>query len=511
MPDRVGKVFLVGAGPGPSDLITIRGAEALRSAEVVVYDYLVSEELLGLAPPLAETVSVAKRDGSKTRLAQEQINAILVERARAGKRVVRLKGGDPFIFGRGGEEAAALAAAKIQFEVIPGVTSAIAAPAFAGIPLTHRNHGSFVAFVTGHEDESKGGRAVPWAELARAARDRGTLVLLMAAGNLDSHLRRLMAEGMPPKTPAAVIQWAATAAQKTVLATVDSLAEKVSSAGLASPATTVIGACAALRAELKWFEHRPLFGRRIVVTHGRRGADSLSLKLREFGAEVIEFATIETTVPESFETLDSAIGRLSSFDWIVFTSARGVEAFIDRLRALRCDVRDLGKASIAAIGPATAAALERHALGVSLVPDQYRAEAIADELGEERVRGRRFLIPRAQTAREALPEILRSRGAAEVLAAPAYKTVAPESRLALQLRDRIDSGALDLVSFTSSSTVANFLAMVGKSARSVKAAAIGPITADTARTAGFELVAVANRYTLDGLSEAIVNYFVPSK
>ncbi|HEY2663572.1 MAG TPA: uroporphyrinogen-III C-methyltransferase [Candidatus Binataceae bacterium] len=511
MPDPAGKVFLVGAGPGPSDLITIRGAKALRSAEVVVYDYLVSEELLGLAPPGVEMISVAKRDGSKTRLAQNQINSILIERASAGKRVVRLKGGDPFIFGRGGEEAAALAAAGIVFEVIPGITSAIAAPAFAGIPLTHRDHGSFVAFVTGHEDESKGAQAVPWAELARAARQRGTLVLLMATGNLDSHLQRLIAEGMPPQTPAAVIQWAATAAQRTILATLDSLAERVSRAGIVSPATTVIGACAALREELQWFEHRPLFGRRIVVTRGRRGADPLCLKLRELGAEVIEFPTIETLPPESFETLDSAIGRLGSFDWIVFTSAQGVESFIARLRALRRDVREIGKASIAAIGPATAAALERYALGVSLVPDEYRAEAIADALGEGRIRGRRFLIPRAQTAREALPELLGLRGAAEVVTAPAYQTVAPSSRHALRIRDRIDSATIDLVSFTSSSTAANFRAMVDESAKSVKAAAIGPITAETARAAGFEVVAVASVYTLDGLTEAIVNYFASCK
>jgi len=511
VPDTAGKVFLLGAGPGPSDLITVRGANVIRSAQVVVYDYLVSEELVAIAPASAELISAGKRGRSESRLDQSEINALLIKYANAGKRVVRLKGGDPFIFGRGGEEAAALAAAGIQFEVIPGVTSAIAAPAFAGIPLTHREHGSFVAFITGHEDETKETQAVPWTELARAARARGTLVLLMATANLDLHLARLMAGGMPAETPAAAIQWGATAAQKTVLATLGSLASEVARAGVGAPGTIVIGACAGLRDQLRWFEHRPLFGRRIAVTRSREASGPLALELGELGAEVIEFPTIETAPPDSFETLDAAISRLGSFNWLVFTSAKGVESFLQRLFTLGGDIRDIGTASIAAIGPATAAAVERYGLRVSLVPGEYRAEAIADALGEDRIRGRRFLIPRAQTAREALPENLSSRGAAEVLIAPAYKTIAPVNPRAALVKGRIDSATLDLIVFTSSSTAANFRAMVGDSAQSVKAAAIGPITAETASALGFDVVTTATTYTVGGLVEAIVNYFASSK
>ena len=325
-----GKVFLVGAGPGAVDLITMRGAEILSRAQVVVYDSLVNPGLLRLAPASAELIHAGKRGGAHKDLEQSEINAMLIAHARKGMAVVRLKGGDPFIFGRGGEEAEALAAAGVAFEVVPGVTSAIAAPAFAGIPLTHREHGSFVAFVTGHEDESKGAASVPWDELARAANPRGTIVILMATARLRGVLKRLADAGLPATTPAAAIQWGTVASQKTVASTLAALADEVERAQLGAPAVVVVGQCADLREHLKWAERMPLFGRRIVVTRASDKVSTFARELRALGAEVIEFPTIETVAPDSYATLDTSIARLDAFDWIIFTSATGVEAFIEQ-------------------------------------------------------------------------------------------------------------------------------------------------------------------------------------
>src|SRR5208337_892997 len=362
-----GKVFLVGAGPGAPDLITIRGADVLSRADVVIYDHLVSPELIRLAPPKAELIYAGKQGGAGKGIEQSELNAMLIERARMGRVVIRLKGGDPFIFGRGGEEAQALARANVRFEVIPGVTSAIAGPAFAGIPLTHREHGSFVAFVTGHEDESKGaGSTVPWEELVAAARRGGTIVILMATARMRATLDRIRAAGLPAKTPAVAVQWATTAAQKTVSATLATLADASARAGIGAPAVIVVGECAGLREHLKWVERTPLFGRTVVVTRSRETASQFATALRRLGAEVVEFPTIETAPLASYAVLDRAIARLSptsrnSFDWIIFTSATGVESFVERLKSRGRDIRELGRASIAAIGPATAARLADYA------------------------------------------------------------------------------------------------------------------------------------------------------
>jgi uroporphyrinogen III methyltransferase/synthase len=374
--DSSGKVFLVGAGPGAIDLITMRGAEILSRAQVVIYDSLVNPGLLRLAPVSATLIHAGKRGGAHKDLEQAEINAMLIGHARKGMAVVRLKGGDPFIFGRGGEEAEALAVAGIEFEVVPGITSAIAVPAFAGIPLTHREHGSFVAFVTGHEDESRGESSVPWDELAHAANPRGTIVILMATARLRGVLKRLADAGLPPSTPAAAIQWGTTASQKTVASTLAALAEEVERAKLGAPAVVVVGQCVDLRAHLKWAERMPLFGRRIVVTRASERVSSFARELRTLGAEVIEFPTIATVAPDSYATLDAAIARLKAFDWIIFTSATGVEAFIERLRSLQKDIRAMGTGRIAAIGPATAAALKKYALIVDAIPGEYRGEAI---------------------------------------------------------------------------------------------------------------------------------------
>ncbi|MFI5351507.1 MAG: uroporphyrinogen-III C-methyltransferase [Candidatus Binatales bacterium] len=509
MKHQGGKVYLVGAGPGAVDLLTIRGMEVLRNAEVVVYDYLVSPDLLAAAPAAAELIFAGKKTGTEERRDQGALNRLLIERAGAGKRVVRLKGGDPFIFGRGGEEASALAAAGVEFEVVPGVTSAIAVPAFAGIPLTHREHGSFVAFVTGHEDQAKGSRsAIPWADLARAARGGGTLVLLMATAKMRASLERLVAGGLPGETPAAAIQSGTTAAQKTVLATIATLADEAERAGIGAPTVVVVGECAAMRKELAWFEKLPLFGRRIVVTRARGKSSAFARELRAMGAEVLGFPTIETAPPDCYDALDAALARLCEFDWIIFTSAIGVESFIARLRTLGRDIREIGaRTSIGAIGPATAANLREHALTVAVTPAEYRAEAIAEAIGADRIRGARFLIPRAQVAREALPQMLERAGAREVAVVAAYSTVKPKNAQVDRMRELIGAGQIDLVTFTSSSTVSNFCDLLGPIGRGLKAAAIGPITAETARARGFEVVVSPAEYTSGALAAAIVDYF----
>ena len=375
----VGRVFLVGAGPGAPDLITLRGAAVMGRADVIVYDALVSPEILRLAPARAERIFAGKKGGEERSVEQAEINRILIAQARAGRRVVRLKGGDPFIFGRGGEEAEALVAAGIAFEVVPGVTSATAAPAFAGIPLTHREHGSFVAFITGHQDSTKDAdAAIPWDDLARAARGRGTLVILMATARMGAHLARLAAAGLGAETPAAAIQWGTTAAQKTVVATLGTLTDEVARAGLKAPAVIVVGECAALGRELNWFEAMPLFGRRIVITRASHDASDFAARIRALGGEAIEFPTIETAPPSSYEILDRAIAEIGSFDWIIFSSANGVDRFVDRMRINARDLREMGRAAIAAIGPITADRVRHYALTVAAMPAEYRAEAVVE-------------------------------------------------------------------------------------------------------------------------------------
>src|SRR5260370_16073497 len=364
--DNRGIVYLVGAGPGAPDLIAIRGADALSRAELVIYDYLVSPELLRLAPPNAELIYAGKKGGADKTIEQSELNAMLIAHARKGGGVVGLKGGDSVILGGGGGEAGALAGAGVPFEVVPGVTSAIAGPAFAGIPLTHREHGSFVAFVTGHEDERKGEEsAIPWKHLAAAARNRGTIVILMGSARMRTTFERLRDAGLPDDTPAAAVEWASTAAQRTVLATLGTLADACAHNNVGAPAVIVVGECAGLREHLKWAEKMPLFGRTIVVTRASATGSDFAAALRRLGADVIQFPTIETAPPKSFAALDKAIAHLDSFDWIIFTSATGVESFIERLKSLGRDIRSLGRASIAAIGPATAARLHDYALRVA--------------------------------------------------------------------------------------------------------------------------------------------------
>ncbi len=500
-----GTVYLVGAGPGDPGLLTLKARACIERADAVVYDYLANPAFLAFAPEGAELVYAGKQGGCHTRT-QEEINRILVDLARAGKRVVRLKGGDPFVFGRGGEEAEELAAAGVPFEVVPGVTSAIAVPAYAGIPLTHRDMTATVAFVTGHEDPSKERSSIAWNRLATGA---GTLVFLMGVGNLPSIAARLMEHGRSRETPVAVIRRGTTAEQRTVTGPLWDIARRVQDQGLKPPAIIVAGEVVSLRGTLDWFERRPLFGKRVVVTRARSQASGFLERLAELGAECIQFPTIEVVPPETWDPLDRAILSLDRYDWVVFTSVNGVRFFFERLAALDKDARALHAARVGAIGPATAGALRSRGIRPDLVPSEYRAEAVVEALGEGALEGVQVLIPRAARAREVLPEELQRRGA-RVDVVTAYRTVKPD-RDTSRIRGMLERGEIDLITFTSSSTVTNFLEMFAGEEeallgwmRTVNVACIGPITAQTAEKRGLSVDVMPASYTIEALTEAVV-------
>ncbi len=494
-------ISLVGSGPGDPGLITVKGLRRIEEADAIVYDRLAPEALLEHAKEDAELVYVGKRPGDDQAMKQEVINAKLVELGLAGKTVVRLKGGDPYIFGRGGEEAFALIEAGIPFEVVPGVTSGVAAPAYAGIPVTHRNVSTSVAFVTGHEDPTKGRSDVDWSRVANGA---DTLVLYMGVGRLKEISASLIAAGRSPETPVAVIRWGTIPGQRTVAGTLNDIADRVSEANLKPPAITVVGDVAALRdSGLDWYERKPLFGKRIVVTRSRTQAGELSAKLESLGAEAVEFPTIEINPPEDFGPLDDAI---QSFDWLVFTSVNGVDALFARLKHHGLDLRSIPRETmVAAIGPATKERIEAFGLRVDIVPKEYRAEALLEEVSGESLAGKKILIPRAKVARAVLPEKLREAGA-EVVVPPAYES-SPSSGGKDALAERLRAGEIDCVTFTASSTVENFAGAFGDEAASLlkktQVACIGPITADTARARGVRVDAEADEYTIPGLVEAV--------
>jgi uroporphyrinogen III methyltransferase/synthase len=498
-------VYLVGAGPGDPGLITVKGRACLQRAEVVIYDYLANESLLEAAPSQAERIYVGKKAGAHA-MSQEEINRLIVEKGR-GAVVVRLKGGDPFIFGRGGEEALALREAGIPFEVVPGVTSAVAVPAYAGIPLTHRDLTSSVAFVTGHEMPGKETSAIHWDRLATAV---GTLVFLMGVRNLEHITSQLTTCGRAPETPVAVIRWGTTPEQETVTGTLATIAEVAAAADISPPAIIVVGEVAALRQELNWFEGRPLFGKTILVTRAREQASDFRALLEERGARCLEFPTIEVAGPPTWEPLDRALKSIDRYQWVIFTSVNGVRFLFQRLEALGEDVRALRGIRLAAIGPKTAAALEERGLRLDLVPSEYRAEAVIDALGEAEIRGRRFLLPRAAKARELLPEKLAEMGG-EVEVVTAYETVRPSEK-AEEVRRLLREGAIHCITFTSSSTVENFIAMVGDDhlpslLGKAVVACIGPITAETARKHGLTVEIIPDEYTIEALTAALVAHF----
>ncbi len=502
MPDiggKPGRVYLVGAGPGDPKLISVRGVELLRRADVVMIDRLANPKLLKHAREDARIINAGKASHEHC-LEQDEIVKVMIGCAIEGKMVVRLKGGDPFVFGRGGEEAEALAAAGIEFEVVPGITSAVAAPAYAGIPVTSRTCASSFGVVTGHEAPGKTELDIKWDKISTGL---DTIVLLMGVENLEHIVSELVANGRDAGTPVGVVRWGTYPSQRTVTGTLADIAEKCRAGGLGPPAVMVVGEVVRLREAIRWFERRPLFGKRVIVTRARAQAQVFTDRLEELGADVDEFPVIKFVAPADYGPLDAAIAELGGFDWIVFTSANGVEWFVRRLMESGLDIRALAGAKLGAIGPMTASALEAFKLKVDYVPGEYVAEAVVRDFPEDPA-GKRILIPRASQAREELPEGLAARGA-EVSAAAAYQTVTDDSA-AVALRERLKSGGVDLITFTSPSTVRGFLALAGDVALAPEAviACIGPITAGAARSRGLQPTVVAERYTIEGLVEAIV-------
>jgi len=499
-----GVVYLVGSGPGDAALLTLRAKECLERADIVFYDALVHPAVLRWLNPSAERVFVGKRSGSHS-VPQEETNRLLVEAAKKGKTVVRLKGGDPFLFGRGGEEAEKLAAEGIPFEVVPGITSPIAASAYAGIPLTHREWASSVAFVTGHEDPTKPEQSVRWRALATSV---DTLAILMGIGHLKEIVSELIAGGRDAQTPVAVVQWGTLPRQRTIVSSLDEVASDVERAGIGSPAIVVVGEVVRLRETLRWFDKKPLFGKRIVVTRAREQASTLVERLARFGAEVIECPTIRTEPVADPTAADAAIRELPTFDWVAFTSANAVRYFWERLENAKRDARAFGTAKIIAIGPATEAELLHRGIRADFVPKQSRSEAVLQEFGD--VRGLRILIPCGESSRDVLREGW-TKGGASVVAPTIYRTVADLETIG-EVREALERNEIAAVTFTSGSTVEHFLNALGDAnaperLRTTCVATIGPVTSEVARSHGLHVTVEAPHASVEALADALVDYF----
>jgi uroporphyrinogen III methyltransferase/synthase len=480
-----GKVFLIGAGPGDPGLLTMRAADLIARADFIAIDALVSDAIADLAPKTAEVVYVGKR-ASKHALPQDKINQLLIDEAKKGKSVVRLKGGDPFVFGRGGEEAEELAAAGVAFEIVPGISSALAGPAYAGIPVTHRSYATSLTLVTGHEADASTG--IKWEALAQLD---GTIVFLMGFGNLATIAEKLTANGVSPDRPVAVISKATTPEQRTVTGTLADIESKVAAANLPTPALIVVGEVVKLHDVINWFESKPLFAKRIVVTRAREQASELKRLFEESGATVIQFPTIEIAPPESYDSLDAAIDE--RFDWLVFTSVNGVSAFFERLFAKGEDVRALAGVRIACVGETTAAALRSRGILPDLVPDKFMSSALIPHFDADLHRVRIAVI-RAAEGRDEFIEEMRRRGA-EVHLAVAYRTI-PVAANADELHD------IDVVTFTSASTVDNFFAM-SPSIEGALLASIGPTTSDALRKHGRQPDIEASTASIQALHDAV--------
>lgn len=498
----VGMVYLVGAGPGDPGLVTVRGQEILRGAEVVISDALAPDRLLRLAPRGAEVVRLRGVEG-RGRIDQAAINRLMIARARRGRVVVRLKGGDPYVFGRGDEEAEALWRAGVPFEVVPGVPAAIGAAAYAGIPLTDRRSASCLALATARVGRGGRAKSLDWRALSSA----DTVIIYMGARRLASVANGLIAAGRDPDTPAAVVRWATRPEQAVLRGTLSDIEDRARRARIDPPALLFVGEAVSSRPHLDWHSRRPLVGRTIVVTRAREQAGSLAESLGERGARVIEAPAISFAPPASWEPVDRALRRIDRYRYLIFTSVNGVESFFERLRRRRVDVRSLGKSEVLAIGPATAAALERHGIQVAAVPEEFRAEGIVRILGRRSLLHAGVLIPRAAVARDLLVRELRVRGA-QVDVVPVYRTVASREG-SREVIAALRSGAVDLITFTASSTVEFFARKFRSPAdrrllRAVPAAVIGPITAATARRHGFRIAVCPAEYTVPALSEAIV-------
>ncbi len=501
-----GMVYLIGAGPGAPGLITLKAIECIKEADVVVYDYLANKRFLEYAGKRAEIIYVGKQGGAHT-LPQDEINKLIIKKAQKGKIIARLKGGDPFIFGRGGEEAEEIIQAGIDYEVVPGVTAGVAAAAYAGIPLTHRDFTTTVAFITGHEDPTKEDSNIYWDKISTGI---GTLVFYMGIGNLEPNMKKLIENGRSPDTPVALIRWGTTSNQETIIGTIKDIAEKAKQANFKAPAITVVGGVVSLRDKLRWFDKKPLFGKKIIVTRSREQASDFSVLLEKYGAEPIEFPTIETVPPKDWKEIDRAIKNLPKYDWAIFTSINGVKYFVERLKKQGKDIRELKGIKICAIGPATAKAIEDLGIKVDLLPKEYRAESIITGLGKTKIKGRRFLLPRALKAREVLPEEIKRLGG-KVDVVTAYRTVQPKEKTD-EIRKMLREKRVDVVTFTSSSTVENFVNMFKRNEvpgilNGTRVACIGPITKDTATKLGIKTDIMPEKYTIPALTEAIGKYY----
>jgi uroporphyrinogen III methyltransferase / synthase len=503
--NKNGKVYLVGAGPGDLGLVTLRAKECIESADVIVYDHLANPDMLSWARADAEIVYAGKLPGESRK--QKEITSLLIEKAREGKLVVRLKGGDPFVFGRGAEEAQEIATARIPFEIVPGITSAIAGPAYAGIPMTHRAHNSHVTFFTGHEDPAKTESAIDYAALAKLG---GTQVMLMGVERLGALTSKMLKHGVRADLPVALIRRATTGQQETLTGTVSDIAQKAVANGFEAPAVAVFGEVVSLRDKLNWYEKRPLLGKRIVVTRTRKQASVLSNKLRALGAHVIELPTIRIEPPSNLREFAELVQDAHIYDWIVFTSANGVEAFFDIFFKLYDDAREIGGVRIAAIGPATAQRVRDFHLHVDLQPEEFVAEAVVREFKKQgSIENVRILVVRAEKARDILPKELSAAGAI-VDEAFAYRTM-PETRDTSGAQRQLAQNGADLITFTSSSTVDNFFALGLPWPKGMRIASIGPITSKTVHDQGLNVDVEARRHDIDGLVQAIRELFEKSQ
>ncbi len=501
---KKGKVYLIGAGPGDEELITLKGLQCIKDADAVVYDRLATDRLLNHVRENARIIFVGKMP-DKHVYTQDEINETLVELAKEGKTVARLKGGDPFVFGRGGEEALVLAYEGIDFEVVPGVTSAVAAPAYAGIPVTHRGISSSFSVITGHEDPNKELSQINWQSLATAT---DTLCFLMGMSNLESIVDKLIKYGRPPTTHVAIIRWGTRPLQQTLIGNLENIVERAREKDFKAPAVIVVGEVVDLNADLKWYDDKPLINKKIVVTRARSQASDLSSRIKALGGEPLEFPSIKIVPPDdSYEHLDNSLAKISSYDWLIFTSINGVEKFFDRYFSHDRDIRELGNIKICAIGPKTKEGIEQMGIKVDVIPSEYRAEAVLEAMKPKVKKGEKILIPRAKIAREILPKSLAEMGL-EVDVAPAYMTVR-ETENAETLRKALENQEIDAITFTSSSTVENFVQILGADdyvslLENVFIACIGPITADTCKKLGIKVDKIAREYTIPGLTETLL-------
>ncbi|MBI5188444.1 MAG: uroporphyrinogen-III C-methyltransferase [Nitrospirae bacterium] len=512
-----GKVYLVGAGPGDIGLLTVKGLKCLQKAEVVIYDFHLNAQVLNYINHDADFIYAGKRGGHHT-ITQDEINEIIVQKAKEGKIICRLKGGDPFVFGRGGEEAEILAKNGIEFEIVPGVSSSVAAPAYAGIPLTHRLYSSSFAVIPGYEDTTKKESAIDWSKLATGV---GTLVFLMAVKNIDLLTEKLIANGRSPDTPVAVIRWGTRPDQRTITGTLKNIVELVKEKDIKPPAVMVVGDVVRLRESLKWYEKKPMFGHRILVTREHpEGFETLE----ELGAEIIEFPTIEIVPPESYDELDKSIAKIETYDWLIFTSRNGVNYFLKRFFEKERDIRDLKGIKICAIGTKTAAAIRNYGIKVDLIPDEFNAEglisAVVQKSGRAEVtselpnfrasglKGMRFLLPRAEVAREVFPEKIRELGG-EIDVPVTYRAIKPEIH-GKRLRRFLKEGKISIATFTSAATFNNFREIMGEDAdellKGVAIAVIGPVTARAVENAGLKVDIMPREATIEALVEEVIKW-----